>query len=185
MVEGIWLHATTPCDFMSIDELRQRLQAGDRVFWQGEIYAESEVLLPCTCEAGYLLQPTVQQKPEEDNHLWPPTQRVQERLASNIERWRTQEAELSQRLAAGGDLATERKLREHLASLQEMRERYERVLAWIPTAPDLSNSLVMTASLVKWDEQDARPQRRRPLLFAWFAMIRVVAFVLARFRRRK
>jgi hypothetical protein len=183
MVEGVWLHATTPCEFISIDDLRQRLPAGDRVLWQGEVYTESEFLLLCACGAGHLLQPTVQQEAAADEQLWPPTQRVQERLARDIAAWRAQEEQANQRLAEGADPATERKLRERRASAQEMREDDERLLAWIPTAPDLSNNLVMTTMTLEWDKARARRRRRRPWLLLGVALIGVIGYALGRSSR--
>lgn len=184
MVEGPWLHATTPCEFISIDELRQRLQSGDRILWQGEIHTESEFLLLCTCGTGFLLQPTVQQEAEEDDHLWPPTQRVQVRLARDVAGWRAQEEQANQRLAAGADPATERKLREQRASAQEMREDDERLLAWIPTAPDLSNNLVMTTMTLEWKKARARRRRRRPWLLLGVALTDLIGYALGRSSRR-
>jgi Tfp pilus assembly protein PilN len=64
-----------------------------------------------------------------------------------------------------------------------MREQDERLLAWIPTAPELSNNLVMTATMLKWREQRASQQRRRPWLLLGVALVGAIGYALGRSRR--
>lgn len=182
VTEGMWIHETTPCDLISTDELRRRLHAGVRVLWHGMRVSESGLLTSCVCGKGYLLQGASPKAPLGEPHLWPPTERVRERLTLLIEQSRTGEAELSRRLAEGGgiDPAGARLLREFRAGLQESREHDERLLAWIPTVPDLSNTLVMTTMSLEWDKERARARRRRRWLLLGGTLVGVCGWALGR-----
>jgi hypothetical protein len=177
VAEGLWIFETTPCETLSTDELRRRLQAGDILWWSGEPVFEARLLTPCACGAGSLLKKVPQVPPgtrDEAEKLWPITERVQARLANLVERWHAEEAELGQRLAAEGvDADTARRLREERAWAQELRERYQRVLAWISTAPQLSNDLVMATSFVVDDERRALPRGVR----LWIALAGALAAI--------
>jgi hypothetical protein len=94
----MWMHETTPCDLIDTDELRRRLHAGARVLWRGLRVSEAGLLTPCACGAGYLLEGASPETPLGEPHLWPPTKRVQARLALLIEQ-SPQELEVSQRVA--------------------------------------------------------------------------------------
>jgi hypothetical protein len=179
----MWMHETTPCDLIDIDELRRRLHAGIRVLWRGRRVSELGLLTLCACGEGYLLQGASPEMPLGEERLWAPTQRVQARLALLIER-SPLEAELSRRLAEaeakGMDPTGARLLREFRAWGQWSRERYERALAWIPTDPELSNTLIMVAMSLEWQDQRERARRRRRWLLLGGAVVGIGGWALGR-----
>lgn len=184
VTEGMWMHETTPCDLIDTDELRRRLHAGIRVLWQGVRVDESGLLTPCACGEGYLLQGASPASPRGEPHMFPPTQRVQERLAVGIEQSRMSEAKLSQRLAEaeanGLDPTRLRLVRELRAWVQEGREQEERALAWIPTDPDLSNTVVMVTMALEWQRQRERARRRRRWVLLGVAVVAIGSWALGR-----
>jgi hypothetical protein len=176
VLEGVYLRSLPSCDVMPISEVRVRLQAGELFWWHGERFSGVAWLRPCACGRGVLVT-----EPPEGEHLFPNTQRVLERLATNIARFRAQEEKLSAQLAAG---ETSPRVREAQVMWREARESDERLQIWIPTEPELSNGLVMVAQSVWWAEQRAEQPGRQRRVRRWtllaLTLVGVVGWALGR-----
>jgi hypothetical protein len=177
VVEGAYLGRLPPCDIVSIIELRARLRAGERFLWRGEQLPGVEALRPCACGYGELIV-----APSEREELWPPTQRALERLAADITRFRSWEEELGQRLAAG---ETSPRVRSQRSMAHWARERSERLQAWIPTAPELSNDLVMLTTSIEGDQQRAQQRRVRQWILLALTLAGIGGWALGRTEARK
>jgi hypothetical protein len=177
VVEGAYLGRLPPCDIVSIIELRARLRAGERFLWRGEQLPGVEALRPCACGQGKLLV-----APSEREELWPPTQWALERLAADITRFRGWEEELGQRLAAG---ETSPRVRSQRSMAHWARERSERLLAWIPTAPELSNDLVMLITSIEREAHRAHQRRAQGWMLLSLPLAGIGGWALGRISVRK
>jgi hypothetical protein len=120
--------------------------------------------------------------PSEREELWPPTQRALERLAADITRFRRWEEELGQRLAAG---EISPRVRSQRSMAHWACERSERLQAWIPTAPELSNDLVMLITSIEGEQQRAQLRRAQGRMLLALTVVGVGGWALGRTGVRK
>jgi hypothetical protein len=165
VLEGAYDGALPSCEVMPIAEVRARLEADELFWWRGDLLPGLASLRPCACGHGVLIT-----EPPEQERLWPPTQHALERLAAIIAHIRAYEEKVSKQLAAG-EISS--RVRSAHANAREARERRERLQAWIPTEPELSNTMVMLVSVIEGDQQreQQRAQQRRARRWRVLALI--------------